>query len=91
MNKIDYSDTAKDILYTLVAVGVIPGLIFWLVGQFWFIDRAILNIDYLLVCLALAPFGAVTVVAGMDTHNRYYFLLRTSLSLQPRECSAFNQ
>lgn len=40
-------------------------LIFWLVGHTWFIERAILNIDYLLVCLVLAPLGAVPVAAGM--------------------------
>lgn len=65
MKKVNYGEFGKDILCTLLAVVVIPSLIFWLIGQFWFIDRAIFNIDYLVVCLVLIPFGAVSVAIGM--------------------------
>lgn len=65
MKETDYSDIATDIFYTLLATTLVPSLIFWLIGQFWFIDRATFNIDYLAVCLVLIPFGAVTVAAGM--------------------------
>lgn len=65
MNRNKYADTATSVFYTLLAAVVIPGLIFWLVGHTWFIDRAIFNIDYLLLCLVLAPFGAVATTAGM--------------------------
>ena len=65
MNKNNYRGVATDIFYTLLAVAVIPGLIFLVIEQFWFIDRAIFNIDYLWVCLVLIPFGAATVAIGM--------------------------
>ena len=65
MNKNNYRDVATDIFYTLLAVAVIPSLIFLVIEQFWFIDRAIFNIDYLWVCLVLIPFGAITVAIGM--------------------------
>jgi len=67
LNKNNHSDVATDILYTLLATTVIPGLIFLVINQFWFIDRAVFNIDYLWVCLILIPFGAVTVAIGMAT------------------------
>jgi len=65
LNKFNYWDITTDILCTLLAVAVIPALIFWVIEQFWFIDRAIFNVDYLWVCLVLIPFGAVAVATGM--------------------------
>ena len=44
---------------------VIPSLIFFFIDQFWFIDRAVFNIDYLLVCLILILFGPVYVAIGV--------------------------
>lgn len=65
MKKIEYADAAVDVIYTLLTAVVIPGLIFWIVGHTWFIDRATFNIDYLLVCLVLVPLGVAPVVAGL--------------------------
>ncbi len=56
---------SRDILWTLLAVAAIPGLTFWFVGNFWFIDRAIFNVDYMLVCAALIFFGAIVAALGM--------------------------
>lgn len=44
---------------------VIPNFLFLIVNQFWFIDRALFNIDYLLVCLILIPFGPIAVAVGV--------------------------
>lgn len=65
MNRNNYWNVATDSFYTLLAAVVIPSLVFWAIEHFWFIDRAIFNIDYLWVCLLLIPFGAVAVAVGM--------------------------
>lgn len=55
----------KDVFWTLTAVAVIPSLAFWLVGRFLFIDRAIINVDYMVLCMLLIPFGRLAVVPGI--------------------------
>ena len=64
MRNHNFHVAVKDVLWTLTAVIVIPGLAFWLIGQFWFIDRAIFNIDYMVLCLLLIPFGVTAVGLG---------------------------
>lgn len=56
---------SKDVLWTVLSVTVIPSVTFWLIGQFLFIDRAIFNIDYMLIGLILIPFGAMAVGLGV--------------------------
>lgn len=54
-----------DIVWTLLAVLIVPTAAFWIVGNVWFIDRAIVNVDYLIVCLFLIYFGAAPVLAAI--------------------------
>ena len=65
MTAINYRNMTADIFYTLLAVAIIPSVIFLIIDQFWFIDRAIFNIDYMAMCLILIPFGAVAVAVGI--------------------------
>lgn|GEM_PF-2419825 len=58
-------NSTQDIIFTFLAVVVIPNFIFLIVNQFWFIDRALFNIDYLLLCLILIPFGPIAVAIGV--------------------------
>lgn len=65
MTSVRYRNAVTDIVYTIFSVVVIPSLIFFFIDQFWFIDRAVFNIDYLLVCLILVHFGPVYVAIGV--------------------------
>lgn len=65
MNTHSFRVASKDVLWTLLAVAIIPNLAFWLIGQFLFIDRAIFNIDYLVSGMVLIPFGVAVVGLGV--------------------------
>ena len=54
-----------DTVWTLLAVLIIPTAAFWVISNVWFIDRAIVNVDYLVVCLFLIYFGAVPVLTAI--------------------------
>lgn len=67
MTAVNFRNAVTDIVITIFAVVVIPSLIFYFIDQFWFIQRAVFNIDYLLVCLILVLFGPVYVAIGVAT------------------------